>query len=314
MENLLFCLNATVPIFILMILGILFKKMGLMEGRFVDQINQFVFKIALPVLLFKDLSQSDFSQVWDAGFVVYCFGATLAGIFLAGAVSLMLKDKSIRGEFIQASYRSSSAILGIAFIKNIYGNPGMAPLMIIGSVPLYNIMAVLILSFTKPDREKLSGRTVINLLKSVFTNPMILGILAGMAWSVLGPEQPAVMQKTISSISGVATPLGLMAMGASFDWKKAEGAVMPTLAASAMKLVLLTAVFLPAAVWLGFREEQLVAILAMLGSSATVTCYVMARNMGHEGVLTSSVVGLTTLGSAFTLTFWLFIIRSMGLI
>lgn len=313
-NNLIFSLNATMPVFILMLLGILFRKMGLMEGRFVDQMNQFVFKIALPFLLFKDLSQSDFSQVWDAGFVLYCFAATLAGIFLAGGVSLMLKDKKLRGEFIQASYRSSSAILGIAFIKNIYGNAGMAPLMIIGSVPLYNIMAVLILSFTRPDREKLSGRALAEMVKSVFTNPIILGILAGMAWSLLGLKQPDIMERTVSSLSATATPLGLMAMGAAFNWKKAEGAVRPSLAASAMKLVVMTALFLPTAIWLGFRKEELVAILAMLGSSATVSCFVMARNMGHEGILTSSVVGLTTLGSAFTLTLWLYILRSAGLI
>ena len=40
----------------------------------------------------------------------------------------------------------------------------------------------------------------------------------------------------------------------------------------------------------------------------------MAKNMGHEGTLTSSAVMLTTLLSAFTLTGWLFLLRSMGLI
>ena len=73
-------------------------------------------------------------------------------------------------------------------------------------------------------------------------------------------------------------------------------------------------IFLPAAIALGFREEELVAILVMLGSATTVSCYVMARNMGHEGVLTSSTVMLTTLFSAFTLTGWLFLLRSLGLI
>lgn len=314
MENLIFSLNATVPVFILMVLGMFFRRVGLMEGRFVDQINQFVFKAALPVLLFEDLSGSDFSHVWDAGFVLFCFAATLLGILLAAAVSFAFRDKSLRGEFIQASYRSSAALLGIAFIKNIYGNAGMAPLMIIGSVPLYNVMAVLILSFTRPDRGKMSAALFKSTLKGVCTNPIILGILAGMLWSVLGIKQPAVMEKTVASLSAVATPLGLMAMGASFNWGKVGKTWRPVLAAAAMKLVVLTAVFLPAAVWLGFRAEQLVAILVMLGSATTVSCFVMARNMGHEGVLSSGVVALTTCGSAFTLTFWLYVIRAMGLI
>ena len=81
-----------------------------------------------------------------------------------------------------------------------------------------------------------------------------------------------------------------------------------------MKLVGFVAIFLPIAVMLGFRKEQLVAILIMLGSATTVSCYVMARNMGHEGVLTSSTVMLTTLFSAFSVTGWLYLLKSMALI
>ena len=314
MEHLIFSLNATIPIFFLMVLGACFRKAGIMEGDFVDRVNQFVFKVALPVLLFEDLSNSDFLKVWDTRFVLFCFVSTLGGILLAVLLSMGLKDRRLRGEFIQASYRSSAALLGIAFIKNIYGDAGMAPLMIIGSVPLYNVMAVVILAFTSPggavlDRRML-GRTVVGILK----NPIILGILSGMAWSLMGLKQPQIMEKTVSSLAGVATPLGLMAMGASFDHRQASQGVRAALGASAIKLVLLSAIFLPAAVYMGFRQQQLVAILVMLGSATTVSCFVMARNMGHEGVLSSSAVAITTCGSAFTLTLWLDLIRTLGLI
>lgn len=314
MEHLIFSLNATMPIFFLMVLGACFRKAGIMEGDFVDRVNQFVFKVALPVLLFEDLSNSDFLKVWDTRFVLFCFVSTLGGILLAVLLSMGLKDRRLRGEFIQASYRSSAALLGIAFIKNIYGDAGMAPLMIIGSVPLYNVMAVVILAFTSPggavlDRRML-GRTVVGILK----NPIILGILSGMAWSLMGLKQPQIMEKTVSSLAGVATPLGLMAMGASFDLRQASQGVRAALGASAIKLVLLSASFLPAAVYMGFRQQQLVAILVMLGSATTVSCFVMARNMGHEGVLSSSAVAITTCGSAFTLTLWLDLIRTLGLI
>lgn len=285
-----------------------------MEGVFADKANQFVFKVALPVLLFEDLSNSDFLKVWDTRFVMFCFVSTLGGILLAVLLSMALKDRRLRGEFIQASYRSSAALLGIAFIKNIYGDAGMAPLMIIGSVPLYNVMAVVILSFTNPKGAVLDRRMLGKTAAGILKNPIILGILTGMAWSLLGLKQPPIMEKTVSSLAGVATPLGLMAMGASFDFRQASQRVGAAAGASAIKLVLLCAVFLPAAVYLGFREQQLVAILVMLGSAATVSCFVMARNMGHEGVLSSSVVAITTCGSAFTLTLWLDLIRTLGLI
>lgn len=314
MDNLIFSLNATVPIFLMMLLGLLFRKIGWIDEVFASKMNKFVFLVPLPVLLFEDLATVDFAEVWDMKFVLFCFGATLISIVIAAAVSFLWKDRSIQGEFIQASYRSSAALLGIAFIQNIYGDAGMAPLMIIGSVPLYNVMAVVVLSFFQPERKKLDRQVWINTLKGIITNPIILGIIAGLLWSALRLPIPSILEKTVSNIGAVATPMGLMAMGATFDIRKAFGKAKSAVAASVMKLVGFAALFLPLAVWLGFRREQLVAILIMLGSATTVSCYVMARNMGHEGVLTSSTVMLTTLFSAFTVTGWLYILRTLGLI
>lgn len=314
MENLVFSLNATVPVFLMMILGLLFRKIGWIDEAFAEKMNQFVFTVPLPVLVFSDLATVDFAQVWNMKFVLFCFGATIISIGISAAISFLWKDRSIRGEFIQASYRSSAALLGIAFIQNIYGTSGMAPLMIIGSVPLYNIMAVLVLSFTRPGQSSLDKALVKKTLKGIVTNPIILGIAAGLLWSALKIPMPPILEKTVSSIGGVATPMGLMAMGATFDIRKAFAKVKPAVTATLIKLVGFCAIFLPAAVWLGFRNEELVAILVMLGSATTVSSFVMARNMGHEGVLSSSVVMLTTMFSAFTLTGWLYILRSLGLI
>ena len=314
MENLIFSLNATVPIFLLMILGLLFHKIGWIDDVFAQKMNKFVFVVPLPVLVFSDLATVDFHEVWNMKFVLYCFLATFLSITLVSIMSLGLKERALRGEFIQASYRSSAALLGIAFIQNIYGNAGMAPVMIIGSVPLYNIMAVLVLSIFKPGQSGLDKAVLKRTAKGIVTNPIILGIVAGLLWSALGLKMPHIMQKTVTNIGGVATPMGLMAMGATFDIKKAFAKVKPAAVATFMKLIGLAAIFLPIAITLGFRREELVAILVMLGSATTVSCFVMAKNMGHEGVLSSSVVMLTTLFSAFTLTGWLYILKSMNFI
>ena len=314
MENLIFSLNATIPIFLMMVLGVFFRKTGLLKENMINGLNQFVFKATLPVLLFGDLAKQDFAQAWNGKFVAFCFVVTLVSISLVALMSMALKDKSQRGEFIQGAYRSSAAILGIAFITNIYGNSGMAPLMIIGSVPLYNIMAVVVLSFTKPGQNGMSPELIKKTLKGIATNPIILGILAGALWSVLRLPMPTILTKTVSSLGGLTTPLGLMAMGAAFNWSEAKSGMGPVFAASFMKLIGLCTLFLPVAVLLGFREAELIAILVMLGSSTTVSSYVMARNMGHSGVLSSSIVAITTLGSAFSLTFWLYVLKTLALI
>ena len=307
-------MNATIPIFLMMLLGMLFRKLGWMDEVFAAKMNKFVFLVPLPVLLFEQLATVDFSEVWDIKFILFCFVVTAISITISTLISLLWKDRSIKGEFIQATYRSSAALLGIAFIQNIYGTAGMAPLMIIGSVPLYNIMAVVVLSFFKPGNNSFDKALVKKTLKGIVTNPIIIGIVAGFVWSALKLPMPLILHKTVSSIGATATPMGLMSMGATFEMKKATSKMKPTLVAVFMKLIGFCAIFLPMAAMLGFRNEQLIAILVMLGSATTVSCFVMARNMGHEGTLSSGVIMMTTLLSAFTLTMWLDVLRSFGLV
>ena len=314
MENLIFSLNATMPIFFLMLLGVFFRKIGILEENMVNGLNQFVFKVTLPVLLFGDLAKQDFSKAWNGKFVFFCFAVTILSITLVACISIILRNKNLQGEFIQGAYRSSAAVLGIAFITNIYGNSGMAPLMIIGSVPVYNIMAVIILSFTNPSQKGMNTALIKKTARGIIPNPIILGIFFGALWSLFQFPFPIILDKTVSNLGSLTTPLGLMAMGAAFNWNEAKKGMGPAFLASFIKLFGLCAIFLPAAILIGFRDAELIAILVMLGSSTTVSCYVMAKNMGHDGILTSSIVALTTCGSAFSLTFWLYIIRTLGLI
>lgn len=302
MENLIFSLNATVPVFAMIVLGMFFKKIGTIDDVFASRMNKFVFLIPLPVLLFKDLATLDFETIWDTKFVLFCFFITILSILIVTLLSFLLKNKQNQGEFIQASYRSSAALLGIALIQNVYGKATMAPLMIIGSVPLYNIMAVVVLSFFSPERKGLSKEVWLKTIKGILTNPILIGIVVGILWSLLHLPMPTMLDKTVTSIGNVATPLGLMAMGATFNYKEALGDLKPALCAAFIKLFGFCAMFLPLAIYLGFQGEQLIAILVMLGSATTVSCFVMAKNMGHTGILTSTVVILTTIFSGFSIT------------
>lgn len=245
--------------------------------------------------------------------------------------------------------------MGVALIQNLYGDAGMTPLMIIGSVPLYNIFAVIVLavfrpeqqdhleqperplssaqfapqgsktrpeqpgshaplgsfapqdSGTSPERKPAADaapnrKQLADTAKSVVTNPILLGVLAGLGWALLQLPLPPIADKTLESVARVATPLGLMAMGATFDIKKALSGIRTAGLGAFMKLIGLGCIFIPVAVILGFRGDKLAAALIMCGSPTTVSCYVMAKNMGHDGTLTSSTVMLTTFFSAFTLT------------
>ncbi len=312
-NDLSFSLNATVPIFIMMVLGWFMTKLKIFDDSASSKLSQFSFKLLLPALLFRDLSNADFLSIWDTKFVLFCFCVTIISIGIAFVVSRFYREKDERGEFIQASYRSSAAVLGIAFVNNIYGSSQMASLMIIGTVPLYNIIAVIVLSLTSPEKDKRKSAKEIFLktFKDVIKNPIIIGIAAGIVWSLLEIPQPVIMSKSVSYLADMASPVSLIALGALFKVNDAKSKLTVSAVITFIKLVLFCAIFLPVAVMMGFTGEKLIAILVMLGSATTGSCFVMAKNMGHKGVITSCAVMISTLFSSVTLTLWLFILKSM---
>lgn len=315
LNNLVFSLNATMPIFFVMVIGWCLKKFRFLEETTTAKLNQLVFRIFLPALLFVDLATEDFIAIWDTKMVLFCFVATLLSIGIATTFSLFSKNKSERGEIIQAAYRSGAATLGIVFMTNIYDDAAMMALIIIGSVPLYNIAAVIVLYLTSPQSGHQSSTGLWKkTIKNVLTNPIILGILVGMLWSLCKLPQPPIFMKTVSSLGNIASPLALIALGASFELPDVKEKGKETIGVTFLKLILLCLIFLPIAIYLGFRNEKLVAILVMLGSATTSSSFIMAKNMGHEGKISSCAVMITTLLSSFTMTLWLFLLRTWELI
>ena len=313
MDSFIFSINATVPIFAIMILGNIFKRIGIIDDHFASVANRFVFKVCLPCLVFLDLAGTDIRHHFDVKYVGFCFVATLFSILSVWIVAkLTLKDKHSVGAFVQGSYRSSAAILGLAFINNMYDSVGMAPLMIIGCVPLYNIFAVIILTLKGDNGGKKPNmkETFINVMK----NPILLSILIALPFALLNLHFPSFVNKAIGSVANTATPLALISIGASFEGKKALKKMKPTLLASFIKLILLVGLFLPLAVFFGYRNQELMALLVMLGSPTTVSSYIMAKNTGNDGILTSSIIVLTTLLSSLTLTLWIFVLKSFGVL
>lgn len=318
MENLLFSLNSTMPLFFIMLLGYGLVKKQFLTEPVIAAANKFVYNITLPVMLFRDLAVTDFRTGFDVRFVVFCAVSTVASILIIWLLChLFLKDKMMIGEFVQACYRSSAAILGTAFIQNIYGSSGMSGLMILGSVPQYNIFAVLILTIEAPQekaRDITLRHALKNSLKKILRNPTLIAIALGFGTSFLQIPIPVMVSKSMSSIGSMTSPLALLAIGAGFKGKAALGKIKETIIASAIKLLLLPAVFLPIAVHIGILDQQLVALLVMLGSITTPSAYIMAKQLGHEGTLTGSVCAVTTVFSSISLTAWLFWAKSNGYI
>ena len=316
MENFIYSVDATFPIFLVMVIGYILKQIGMLNDNFVTVANRFNFKVTLPFMLFRDISGVDIRAVFDIRYVLFCALVSTACFWIIwGGVKLFLKDQSMRGAFVQASFRSSAAVMGLAFIQNMYGSSAMGPLMIVSAVPLYNIFSVIVLTFEgahsgEVDPKQKIKAACINIAK----NPIILGILAGLIVGLLGIDFPVIVDKTVNSVAQMATPLALITIGAGFEGRKALAKIAPTMAASMIKLVLQPLVFLPVAAWMGFSGEKMIAILIMLASPTTPSCYIMAKSMNNDEVLTASVIVTTTLMAAFTLTGWIFLLKTLGYI
>ena len=254
--------------------------------------------------------------VFDIKYVLFCaIVSTICFWVVWGTAKLLVRDKTIRGAFVQSSFRGSAAVMGLAFIQNIYGSSAMGPLMIVSAVPLYNIFSVIVLTFEANDSTGIDKKAKIRQAGiNICKNPIILSILAGLIVGLLEIQFPTLVNKTVSNVAQMATPLALITIGAGFEGRKALAKIAPTMAASMIKLVLQPLVFLPVAAWMGFSGEKMIAILIMLASPTTPSCYIMAKSMNNDEVLTASVIVTTTLMAAFTLTGWIFLLKTLGYI
>ena len=308
MDNLIFALNATIPVFIVIVIGYALRRFNIIDEGFIAPANRFNFKISLPLLLFMQMWRTDLRATFDFTFVGYCAIATTVMFFGIWILAKkMIRDKQAVGAFVQASYRSSAAVLGIALILNMYDDASMAPMMIIGAVPLFNIYAVLVLAIEGNQNLKLKET-----LYHVVTNPIIVAIALGSLASLFQMQMPQIIQSAADMIARTATPLALITIGAAFKGTQAIAKIKLSLIASLVKLIVVPAIFLTGALLFDFSGAMMVALVVLFGGPTTPTCYVMADQLGNDAILSGSVIVLTTIFSAVTLTFWIFLLRSIG--
>ena len=314
-KDFLFSVGAILPVFGVMVLGFLLRRRGFLTQGFCQTGNRLVFNLCLPAMLLRQIASMGGVRASDGGFLLYAFAATLAGVLAVWLPAhFFMKNKTQVGAFAQGAFRGNTALLGAALLQSICGSQAYAPLIILAAVPVYNVLSVVVLSLEAGGGGTLDRTRVLGALKQVARNPILLGILAGMPFALTGRSIPLPADKVLSMLGGLASPLSLLVIGAGFRWQAALEKRRTTLLAALVKLVLLPAAALPPAAALGFRGEALVALLVMSGTPSAVSSYIMAENMGNDGVLANGIVAVTTLLSAVTLTGWIFLLRTLQLI
>ena len=320
MEDFIFSLNCTMPVFLVMVLGQFLYRQKMLTQNFVDVCNKFVFKVSLPFMLFRDMASMNLKEEFDIYFVLFCGVSALIGVFVAWILArAFIKDKSIIAEWVQGSYRGSIAVLGGAFLLNIYPDGEATKVVaqsLLSSVIIFNVMAVVILVLERPNNE---DKSQLNLyikkaVLQIVQNPLIISILLGAVASLIHLKVPYIIDKTMANVASLTSPLALLAVGAEFKVDKMKSYLKAILSACSYKLLIQPAMFLPIAVLLGWRDEWLVTLMIMLGAPTTTSSFIMAKNMGYDGSMTTNIIAGTTLFSAASVTLWLFLGRTFGLI
>lgn len=313
MENLLFSINGTLPIFIVMFIGIIVRRLKLVDDKYVSQANKLNFNTAMPVMLFENVRGSDITTALDVKFTVTLMLMVIAELVMAAGISCLCVKPYRRGSFTQGAFRGNTALIGMALLINMYGQSEIGAISVAIAVPVYNIGSVIALTLFPVEGEakkKNAGDILLNIIK----NPLIIGTVAGIAAAFFRIEFPALIETSLDYLSDMAIGTALLCVGASMQFDKFKSRWKETALASALKLIIFPMIFVPVMALMGYRNDELMAAFIVLGSPTAVNSYVMARSMNHDEALASGIVVVSSLTGAVSMTVWVYVLKSMGLI
>lgn len=303
-------LNATVPVFAMVLLGVVLKNLKWIDQNFINTASKLVFRGALPTLIFLSIVDADLTTALIPSLMIYFAAATLVTFLIAWAWAIKRVDHPDRGVYVQGAFRGNGSILGLALAGTMYGDYGLSVGGILASVliPLYNILAVIVLSSYQPGkRASWQG-----IAKNIVKNPLILAVVAALLFSSLGLTLPTWLHTSGRYFANVTMPLALICIGGTLSVAAVRASSRAALGASLMKIVWLP-LLATAGAWLyGFRGAQLGLLFVYFSSPSAASSFVMAQAMGGNAKLAANIIAITTIGSSLTVTVGVFILQLIG--
>jgi predicted permease len=307
-------LTIVLPVFLVIVLGYLLKRLELIDATFLFQTNRLVYYICLPLLLFYKIGTADFFANFNAALVIGSALAIAAGFLLSyGYAALRGYPPAARGAFSQGSFRGNLAYMGLAIVFNAYGEAGFtrAGILMGFLVPVLNLFALLALLL--PHRRNDGGQGAVFWVKQLVGNPLIIASFAGIAWSYLQLPVPVILDRSLHIATGMTLPLALIAIGGSFSLEKLKGDLVRAAFATGFKLVWLPLIAAGLLVLLGVGGQDLAIGVLFAGTPAATATYIMAHQLKGDAELAGSIVMMSTAFSVVTYTVALLVLRSFGL-
>ena len=312
LDVLAFSFSITMPIFLILALGVLLYRIRIINDNFIDVASKLVFNVTLPALLFISISKSDIGQDTDLSLVIYAMAAVTVTYFaLEFFLSIWVSDKAERAVLVQGAFRSNMGIIGLAYCVNAYGNGvfSVASVYLGGVTVLFNILSVIGLS-----RALGKNTNALSILKGIAKNPLIIAIVAAFLSSLTGLSLPSTLYKAGDYFAQMTLPLALLCAGASLSFSSLKNGMIGALIASVGKLVFIPFVLTFGGFLLGYRGMELGVLFLMSSAPTASASYIMVRAMNGNSALAANIIVITTIASLISTSIGVTLLRSFHLI
>ncbi|MBR5468248.1 MAG: AEC family transporter [Firmicutes bacterium] len=312
MNNFLIAFNAVAPLASYILIGIFIKRLNLVEDDFLGKLNRLLFKCFYPVIVFSNIYTSDFSQSADVKLIAYLtvFSVTLTAT-LCFVVPKFIRSRATCGAFIQGTFRSNIILFGLPLTISIFGdgNAGMMSVATAFIIPLYNVLAVVVLEYFGGQTTNISA-----LLKNIAKNPLIIGAIIGILYNLFKLPAPALMQSIVKNISNSTTTFALIVLGASLRFSSLARNLKYIAVCLFLRLIAVPAAAVLIAYFIGLEDMQLFTVLIIAATPVATSSYTMAHSMNSDHELAAQLVAISTVLSVFTIFSWIMLFFTLGLI
>lgn len=312
MNNLILSINVVAPLFLTIMFGYLIRKINLVDDYTLRRMNNLIFKTFLPMLLFFNIYNTKIEGTLNIKLMIFATSAILISCIGASIIiPFVEKENKKRGVLVQAIFRSNFVLFGLPVVLSLFGDGsvGVTSILIAVIVPMFNFLAVIVLEIFRGGKINFK-----KIIKGIITNSLIIASILGILMLILKIKIPLILEKTISDMSKIATPLALTVLGGSFKIEKINKNLKQLVIGIIGKLIIVPLIFIPIAIYLGFRNIELASVMIMLAAPVAVSSFTMAEQMEADGELAAQLVVFTSMLSIVTIFIYIFTMKQFGYI
>jgi predicted permease len=303
-------LNITAPVFAMLFMGLLLKRVHWIDDGFIKVASELVFNVTMPCLLFLGIIHANLNEALQLGVLAYFAVATVASFALIWRWACWHCPAEDRGIYVQGAFRGNNGIIGLALAASMYGDYGIAVGSILAAVliVLYNSLSSVVLAYYSPTMKS----DPLSLAAGIIRNPLILGVLAAVPFAVWSIPLPGWLDKSAGYLANMTLPLALICIGGTLSLSGLRAGSRMAISASLVKMVALPLVATLGAWLCGFRGADLGILFLYFGAPTASVSYVMARAANGNYRLAATIVVITTVAAIVTTNVGIFLLHWGG--